>query len=91
MCIQYLDNQSVNYFFSQITEALCEFFAIASLPEKGYQCFLDICESYGHGQLKEQRAMPKDLIAVPTFKPSYIRCLQGLDISDRIAILEKVL
>ena len=63
---------------------------MAALPEEGYLLFLDICRSYAKGQLKEQRAMPKDLKAVPMFKPSYIRCLHGLDSEDRVVILEKV-
>jgi hypothetical protein len=60
------------------------------MPEKGYQCFLDICENYEKGKLKDQRAMAKDMKGKPTFKASYIRCLLGLDIPDRLALLEKV-
>ena len=40
---------------------------------------------------KDQRAMAKDLKVKPTIKPVYIRCLHGLDIVDRLALLKKVL
>ena len=66
-------------------------FAVAGLPQEGYECFLNICKKYEKGELKDQRAMAKDLKGKSTIKPVYIRCLHGLDIVDRLALLKKVL
>lgn len=69
---------------------LSEVFVIAGLPEKGYKFFVEICQKYEKGDLKEQKATAKDLIGKPTFKPSYIKCLFGLDVQDRVALLGQV-
>lgn len=70
---------------------LSEVFAVAGLPEDGYRLFVEICQMYEKGQLKEQRATGKDLKGKPTFKPSYVKCLFGLDVPDRVALLGQVL
>ncbi|XP_028417820.1 uncharacterized protein LOC114542482 [Dendronephthya gigantea] len=69
---------------------LSDVFLVAALPEDGYQSFLEMCRKYEKGLLKDQRAMAKDLQEKPRFKPSYIKCLFGLDVSDRVALLGQV-
>ena len=64
-------------------------FAVASLPEDGWTLFNNICEKYETGALKNQRALPKDLKGKPTFRANYIRCLQGLEVADRLELLKK--
>ncbi|XP_028416236.1 uncharacterized protein LOC114540159 [Dendronephthya gigantea] len=69
---------------------LSDVFLVAALPEDGYQSFLEMCRKYEKGLLKDQRAMAKDLQEKPRFKPSYIKCLFGLDVSDRVTLLGQV-
>lgn len=66
-------------------------FSIAGLPEAGYKSFLTICQKYEKGKLKHQRALAKDLKGKPTLKPPHIKCMSGLEILDRVALLEQVL
>ena len=63
---------------------------VAQLPEVGYQAFLEICTKYTKGLLKDQRAMAKDLKEKPRFKASYIKCLYGVEVQDRIDLLSQV-
>lgn len=65
-------------------------FSVAALPEDGWNLFNTICQKYEKGTLKEQRALPKDLIGKPTSRPVYIRCLWGLDAADRLELLKQV-
>lgn len=66
-------------------------FVVACLPKEGFISFMDICHKYEKGQLKDQRALAKDLKGKPTFKPSYIKCLFGLPVDDRLNLLDQVL
>lgn len=65
-------------------------FLVAALPEDGYKSFLETCQKYEKGLLKEQRAMAKDLKGKPRFKPAYMKCLFGVDVPDRVALLGQV-
>ena len=49
-----------------------------------------MCEEYEKGKLKDQHAMAKDMKEKPALKPVSMKCLSGLDMSDRIALLKKV-
>ena len=69
---------------------MTEIYAVAALPLGGYELFKKICKKYEKGKLKEQRALPKDMRGKPAFRPSYVRCLHGLDQSDRIELLREV-
>ena len=80
------------YFYAVILQKkrLCCVFAMATLPQEGFGYFEEICKKYAKGKLKDQRAMAKDLKAIPTFKPAYTKCLLNLDVSDRVELLKKV-
>ena len=62
----------------------------ATLPQDGYDSFIEMCRKYETGILKEQRATAKELRGKPTLKPSYIKCLFGIDVPDRVSLLSKV-
>ena len=59
-------------------------------PLVAMSCLRKYAKKYEKGKLKEQRALPKDMRGKPAFRPSYVRCLHGLDQSDRIELLREV-
>ena len=64
---------------------------MAGLPEEGYKSFLQMCNLFEKGKLKDQCLLAKDLKAKLSVRPFYVKCLFGLDPTDRVALLDKVM
>ena len=58
-------------------------FPVACLLNDSWKLFNEICEK---GMLKNQHTLSMDLKGKPTFRPTYILCLLGLDVADRLVV-----